>query len=814
MATAELVVAFGAKIGDLEAKLQRVTTALGQLQTQVKATQDETSKGVSRMGESWQTAVRGVRAFTAAYAGLAGLRVAKDVVLAVDDINASFRRLQAITGSSIQGAASTFAELRTIAAQTGQPLADLTNQFQRFFVATSSIGATREQVSQLIRTLAGFAQLSGQGPQEAAAAITQLAQGLASGKLQGDELKSILENMPQLAVALSRELGVSVGELRKMGEEGRLTTDRVFPALLRAAATLQQQLNGLPLTIRQAWQVLSDRFVGLVAEIDRRIGASQYIQQFLAGLGTMAEALRVRVAGTGEGAAIDDRVANLSRQAAEATANLSRLENEIRRFSSDPAVRRAYVQDPNRAAASGQTQAQLQQGIDRLRAERDRLQTEIAGFQNEAGAQSYRIDPARAAQARAERTAQFNAQAREWSEAANPILKARREHGERMAAIERREAELTINQGRMTAAELTAAQRQVAQAREDSAKELAEAERSAGASGRAAAEAARVERERQAQEQRRLERDYRQGVEEIAEASGRSIASLIRQYREWGDTNGRAQSSYTAFMNEIKNGTEQSVTLFEAVRRAGEQAAVALVRSGQDPQPAIAAMTAELNRLKDALIALGVPAGQLGQQVADQVNIAQRTVDNAAQRSSKNFDDIKKSAVESLAKEASDSIIEFATTGEEKFAEVAENFVKMIAKMILNLLIFRAVVSGLGALGVTIPGLNLTGASYNPDATGVPSGADAQTRAGGSMLSPYFSGSTVPVAAASDTGQVTVNVYNNAPNTKATAKETTDSMGNKRIEVLVEEIVRGSIASGKMDAIMQQSYGLSRPGRV
>jgi hypothetical protein len=83
--------------------------------------------------------------------------------------------------------------------------------------------------------------------------------------LQGDELRSVLENMPLLAEALAKQLGVGIGELRKLGSEGKLTADRVFPALLRATEDLGAQLDKAPLSLSRAFgqlQVATDGFLG------------------------------------------------------------------------------------------------------------------------------------------------------------------------------------------------------------------------------------------------------------------------------------------------------------------------------------------------------------------------------------------------------------------------------------------------------------------------------------------------------------------------------------------------------------------------
>jgi tape measure domain-containing protein len=816
MATAELTVAFGAKLDGLEVSLKRVTQQLGTLQTKVQDVQRSTQDSADRMAQSWSGAVDSVKKFALAYVSLRGLGVARDLVLAVDDINSAFRRLQAITGTSLTSAQASFAQLRATAAATGQPLADVANQFQRFFVATASLGATNEQVQALVRTLSGFAQLSGQGPQEAAAAITQLAQGLASGKLQGDELKSILENMPQLAVALARELGVTVGELRKMGEEGRLVNSNVFPALLRTAATLNQQLSNLPLTVRQAWQVVSDQFIGLVAELDRRIGASENIQRFLAGLGTMLSELRTRAAGTGEGAAIADRISNLGREASQAAANTARLNNELRRFSTDPAVRRAYVQDPNRVSASGQTEQQLRAAIARENAILEERNRQIAQLNEQRDTQEFTDNQRRIRQGQEQRAGEAAAMRRQILEAADPALKARREYQDTIARIDASAETRRLVALRQGGEAVARVERELDQERAAAAQTRDEALRAAGASGRAAAEAARVAAERRAREARRAQREEDARVEEIAQAAGNTLSTLNRQYADWADSSDRAASNYTDFINRIKGGTESVATLFAAVTREAIAAATSMQQAGLNPQPAITRMNEELATLAERLRAAGVAGGTIDTELNAAGQRAGRALDGLAAKSEMTFKEIAKQGIQTFAKDLSDEIIDFATTGEQQFTKMAADFTKMIAKMILQLMILRAIRLGLGAVGLGDLVSGTQTRSFNPDATGIAEGGDsARGFSTGTGLSSYFTGvsAAMPYAepASSD---VTVNVINKAEGTATRQQERTNGLGGKEIDIYVEQIVTRGINSGRFDTAMGQSFGASRRGVV
>ena len=78
-------------------------------------------------------------------------------------------------------------------------------------------------------------------------ALIQLSQGLSSGVLQGDELRSIREQAPYLASVLAEGLnkiddkfiGTTVGDLKELGAQGELTSDVV----IRALEAMQDQVD-------------------------------------------------------------------------------------------------------------------------------------------------------------------------------------------------------------------------------------------------------------------------------------------------------------------------------------------------------------------------------------------------------------------------------------------------------------------------------------------------------------------------------------------------------------------------------------------
>ncbi len=91
-------------------------------------------------------------------------------------------------------------------------------------------------VEDIRTTFVGFntaAKLAGASSIEASNAFRQLAQALGSGRLQGDEFRSIAEQVPTILAPIADELGVTVGELKEFAAQGKLTSDVVIRALKR-----------------------------------------------------------------------------------------------------------------------------------------------------------------------------------------------------------------------------------------------------------------------------------------------------------------------------------------------------------------------------------------------------------------------------------------------------------------------------------------------------------------------------------------------------------------------------------------------------
>ena len=156
------------------------------------------------------------------------------------------------TNSSLEGTGTLFARIAEVGKDAGL-----------------SAQKAAEQSLAIVESINQAVQLSGGSAESAQAAVTQLIQGLQSGVLRGEEFNSVMEQAPRLARALADALGVTLGRLRAMAEEGKLSSDVVVNALKAQANTLQQEFGTLPATIGRSVQNLSTAWSLFVDETDK-----------------------------------------------------------------------------------------------------------------------------------------------------------------------------------------------------------------------------------------------------------------------------------------------------------------------------------------------------------------------------------------------------------------------------------------------------------------------------------------------------------------------------------------------------------------
>ena len=215
-------------------------------QANVKLTVDASQatralKGVQQQSSGLQRAFGGLKT---AILGVGVTALGRQAILT----SANFEKLNVRLGL-LTKASGTFAKSQEIAAEA-QKLFGLsaTEALEGITNITARLQPLGVSVEDIRTTFIGFntaAKLAGASAMESSNAFRQLAQALGSGRLQGDEFRSIAEQVPTILAPIAAELGVTIGELKKFASEGKLTSDVVIRALKKVELDGADSLKAL-----------------------------------------------------------------------------------------------------------------------------------------------------------------------------------------------------------------------------------------------------------------------------------------------------------------------------------------------------------------------------------------------------------------------------------------------------------------------------------------------------------------------------------------------------------------------------------------
>lgn len=251
----------------------------------------EVRREISGIGSDSSFAASSVNFLKNALVALGSAQVIRGLVNIADTYQNVQNRLRQVTNGT--------EELRIVT----QELFDISNRTRTSFEETSQLyfrsaraaqvlGKSQKEVLDFTTTLSEAIALSGASVREANLAVLQFTQGLASNRLAGDELRSVLEQLPNIAASIAKQLGVTIGELRNLAASGAITTDQIFAAFsgdeaARIAAEFQKTIP----TVEQSLVVLKNRVIELVGEFNQATGATQKLVAVINAVGENADVI-------------------------------------------------------------------------------------------------------------------------------------------------------------------------------------------------------------------------------------------------------------------------------------------------------------------------------------------------------------------------------------------------------------------------------------------------------------------------------------------------------------------------------------------
>ena len=217
-------------------------------------------------------------------AGIAGLVAAKGLVKITDQFTLVENRIALVTGRTKE-LNKTFKELQEVSIRSRGSLEGIADLYNRIGRSTKSLGVSNQDVIKVTETIQKAIVISGAGRESANAAIVQLGQGLAAGALRGQELNSVMEQTPRVAAAIAAELNVGVGGLRKLAEQGKITSEVVVKAFTSQREIIEQEFEAVNATVGEGFSQVGQGAALMTREFIAGTGAADSFAQKLLTLG-------------------------------------------------------------------------------------------------------------------------------------------------------------------------------------------------------------------------------------------------------------------------------------------------------------------------------------------------------------------------------------------------------------------------------------------------------------------------------------------------------------------------------------------------
>lgn len=167
---------------------------------------------------------------------------------------------------------------------------------------------SNDEAIAFVETLNKMFVVSGASAEESTSAMYQLSQAMAAGKLQGDEFRSIMENAPMFADAISKQVGKSKGELKELSSDGLITADIMKNAMFNYADEVEEKFSKMPMTFGQKMQQVSNKMMKKIEPVSNKFSewlnsdkGSRFFDGLIDGVTVLANVAMVALEGISNG---------------------------------------------------------------------------------------------------------------------------------------------------------------------------------------------------------------------------------------------------------------------------------------------------------------------------------------------------------------------------------------------------------------------------------------------------------------------------------------------------------------------------------
>lgn len=202
-------------------------------------------------------------------------------------------RLTLVTESAEQ-ARGRFSSLSAVAKASYSDISGVVTLYTRLDLAMRQIGGSSQDAVLITQSLSKAMSLAGLSAGEANSAMLQISQAFNKGKLDGDEFRSVMENMPLVMDAIAKKMGVTRGELLELAPKGKITAEIMKEAILDSAEEIDAAFSKITPTVAQMFENLQTSAIEYFGELNKNVGVTNLLG---AGFKLLAENIDIVVSG-------------------------------------------------------------------------------------------------------------------------------------------------------------------------------------------------------------------------------------------------------------------------------------------------------------------------------------------------------------------------------------------------------------------------------------------------------------------------------------------------------------------------------------
>ena len=244
--------------------IKQATTELSKLTSQ----SGKTEKGINTL--SAKTSILNAKN---AILALATNQVVKEIANLSDNLTNANNKL-VLVSKNVNDLTKAQDELYQVSQRTRQGYKETVDLYSNLATSMQDMGKSQSEIIRTVETVNKAISISGSNAQQSAAAIMQLGQAFGSGQLSGDELNSLKENAQGLAKAIAQGMGVSIGQLKQLGADGKITSEVLAKALEKVADSVDKKFGNMTVNLEQGFGTVTNSLSTMTGEFLNATGAS------------------------------------------------------------------------------------------------------------------------------------------------------------------------------------------------------------------------------------------------------------------------------------------------------------------------------------------------------------------------------------------------------------------------------------------------------------------------------------------------------------------------------------------------------------